>query len=64
MAKVTSLWLGALQTYASGLREHDTAKNLAAFADMRRASELEGDVTRWYAILEQQSKVGAPSPSP
>ena len=64
MAKITVLWLGALETYANGLREHDTARNLAAFADMRRASELEWDVRRWYSMLEQQSKVGDPNPSP
>jgi hypothetical protein len=64
MSNVISLWQGALQNYASGLREHDTAKNLAAFADMRRAAEIEGDVRHWYGILEQQAAVGVPSSSP
>src|SRR5262249_911649 len=64
MAKVVSLWIGALETYSRGLREHDPAGSLAAFADMRRASELEWDVRHWYDILEQQSRVGVPRPSP
>jgi hypothetical protein len=64
MARIAALWQGALEMYASGLRDQDASKNLAAFADMRRASELEADLWHWYGVLEHQSKVGVPTPSP
>ncbi len=64
LAKIAALWQGALETYASGLRDHDASRNLAAFADMRRAAELEWDLRHWSGILEHQSKLGVPSPSP
>jgi hypothetical protein len=53
LAAVAAVWQSALRAYASGLREHDNDKNLAAFAQMRRASELNSRAEHGYAILLQ-----------
>ncbi len=55
LAAVASVWQSALRAYASGLREHDTDRNLGAFVQMRRASDFESQAGHWYATLLSQT---------
>jgi len=55
LVNITSTWEGALESYASGLREQDTERNLAAFAQMRHASDLERQARHLYATLGSQT---------
>lgn len=72
LVNITSTWQNALQSYANGLRDHDTARNLAAFGQLRHAHDLEQQAWQSYSSLEEQAapqvtsleKQAAPSQDP
>jgi hypothetical protein len=51
---VATIWQAALESYATGLREQDTDRNLAAFAQMGHASDLEQHARDLYKALKTQ----------
>jgi hypothetical protein len=62
LVNVTLIWENALESYANGLREQDTERNLAAFGQMRHAHELERHAQRSYAGLEKRSALEGAAP--
>ena len=62
LVNVTSTWENALDSYANGLREQDTQRNLAAFAQLRHAHDLERQAWGAYAKLKKQSAPRSSSP--
>ena len=62
LVNITLTWENALESYASGLREQDTDRNLSAFALMRHAAELERQAWSSYATLKKDSASQSASP--
>jgi hypothetical protein len=62
LVNVTLTWENALQSYANGLRERDTERNLAAFGQLRHAADLEGRAWQSYRTLEKHSGLESASP--
>jgi hypothetical protein len=62
LMNVTSTWENALESYANGLRDQDTERNLAAFGELRHAHDLEQRAWHSYATLEKQSALKSASP--
>ncbi|HXR88777.1 MAG TPA: hypothetical protein VN750_00690 [Steroidobacteraceae bacterium] len=62
LVNATLTWESALESYANGLRDRDTERNLAAFGQLRHAADLEQDARRAYATLERQSDPASPTP--
>ena len=50
-----AVWQDALQAYAQGLRDGDNARNLAAFAQMKRAEDLEQQARHQAASLQARN---------
>lgn len=63
LVNVTLTWENALESYANGLREQDTDRNLAAFAQMRHAADLERQARLSYAVLEKDSTTLTEAPA-
>jgi hypothetical protein len=55
LAASVAAWQGAMQSYAQGLRERDNDQNVAAFAQMKRAEELEQQARHRLASLETRN---------
>lgn len=53
LVNITLTWENALQSYANGLREQNTDRNLAAFAQLRHAADLERQASESYDVLER-----------
>ncbi len=62
LASSIAVWQGALQSYAAGLRDQDNDKNIAAFAQMKRAEEFEEQARYRLASLKTGSGDASSSP--
>jgi hypothetical protein len=62
LLNITSSWENALESYANGLRQRDTDKDLAAFAQLRHAAQLERQASASYEILKQEAAAQSASP--
>ena len=62
LVNITLTWENALESYANGLREQDADRNLAAFAQMRHAADLEKQAQQSYATLERDLTAQTASP--
>ncbi len=62
LVNITLTWESALESYANGLREQNTDRNLAAFAQLRHAADLERQARQSYAALE--GDLTAPTAAP
>jgi len=63
LVNVTLTWESALESYANGLRQQDTDRNLAAVAQMRHAADLERQARQSYAVLEKDLTTPTEAPA-